>query len=173
MKAKDPYCYNSLVDKHDTSKCVQKPAVKKHLHRMGFTAVDGTVYPTREEQIEANRINRLYKEREEKLRKLHVREQSHLRHLSKAARAGEVMFTKDGVFESSPCEECDIYHQVASPLTTNTNPSSSLGKRQVEEQERGPKVSYILNNISSPSKRLLRPVINKRLTAPLRDFHVL
>ena len=165
MKAKDPYCYNSLVDKHDTSKRVQKSAVKKHLHQMGFTAVDGTVYPTREEQIEANRINRLYKEREEKLRKLHVREQSHLRHLSKAARAGEVMFTKDGVFESSPCEECDIYHQVAPPLTTNTNPpcpSSSLGKRQVEEQERGPKVSYILNNISSPSKH---PVINKRLTA--------
>ncbi len=115
MKAKDPLYYNSLADKH-TTKYVEKPAVKKHLHTMGLTAVDGTVYPTREEQFEANRINRLYEERQDMLCKLVMREQSHLCHLRRSARAGELMFTKNGVFETNPCDDCHIYHKVTSYL---------------------------------------------------------
>ena len=136
MKAKNPLYYNSLVDKH-TSKYMQKADVKKHLHQMGFTAVDGTVYPTRQEQIEANRVNHLLEEGQAMLRKLDVREQSRLRRLGKAARAGELTFTKDGVYEADFCQDCHVYHKMASRLHMDSPcPSSYLGRRQVKQREK-------------------------------------
>ena len=119
---------------------MQKADVKKHLHQMGFTAVDGTVYPTRQEQIEANRVNRLLEDGQAMLRKLDMREQSRLRRLGKAARTGELTFTKDGVYDASLCDDCHVYHKLASRLNINSPcPSSYFGRRQVEqrEQEKG------------------------------------
>ena len=143
MKDKNPLYYNSLVDKH-TSKYMQKADVKKHLHQMGFTAVDGTVYPTRQEQIEANRVNRLLEESQAMLRKLDMREQSRLRRLGKAARAGELTFTKNGVYEADLCDDCHVYHKLASKLNiTSPCPSSYLGRRQVQEQEQEKIVSKV------------------------------
>ena len=126
MKDKNPLYYNSLVGKH-TSKYMQKADVKKHLHQMGFCAVDGTVYPTRQEQIEANHVNHLLEggQAMPNYPKLNMCEQSCLHQLGEAART-----------KSSLCENCYVYRKVASKLNiTSSCPSSYLSRRQVEQRK--------------------------------------
>lgn len=111
---------------------VQKQAVNKN----GFTATDGTIYPTRQEQIEANRVNHFLQEQQNMLENFHISERVHLRHLKGAAQAGEVTLTKDGVFETSPCEDHNIGHKVPfHPNTRPSCPSSTVGRRQKQKKE--------------------------------------
>ena len=115
---------------------------------MGFTAVDGTVYPTRQEQLEANRVNRLLEEGQAMLRKLDMREQSRLRRLGKVARTGELTYTKDGVYEANLCEDCHVYHKVASRLNINSPcPSSYVGRRQAEQRELENGITKVRNTL--------------------------
>ena len=128
LKTSDPLYYNSLVDNH-TKRHLTKRAVKHYLHKCGFLGDDGNVYPTREEQMEANRAYRLLEEREAILRKVEIRERGRLERLKRAARAGDITFTRDGIFETKPCYTCDVYHRVASISSTSQPcPGSLLGK---------------------------------------------
>jgi len=124
----DPLYYNSLVDKH-TKRHLTRPSVKIHFEKCGFIAKDGTVYPTRREQIEANRANRLLEEKEAILLKVEERERARMERLRKMARAGDVVFTKEGIVEAKPCSLCHSYHKIASLLSPpEPCPGSQLAK---------------------------------------------
>ena len=149
MKVYDPLYYNSLVDKN-TKKHLAKPNVKRHMHHCGFMAEDGAVYPTRQEQLEANRAYRLFEEREAILRMVETRERSRLDRLKKAARAGDITFTRDGIFETKPCNTCDVYHKVASIMNTNEPcPGSNLATRYASLQQLDPLPDTYLRKRSS------------------------
>lgn len=128
LKMSDPLYYNSLVDKH-TKRHLTRPSVKIHFEKCGFIAKDGTVYPTRREQIEANRANRLLEEKEAILLKVEERERARMERLRKMARAGDVVFTKEGIVEAKPCSLCHSYHKIASLLSPpEPCPGSQLAK---------------------------------------------
>ncbi len=133
LKVYDPLYYNSLVDKN-TKKHLTKPTVHQHLHYQGLVSKDGTVHPTRQEQVEANRTYRFQEEREALLLKVEAREQARLRRLRKAARAGDITFTRDGIYETKPCYTCKVKHKVAS-ITNPIEPcpGSRLAKYNVPQ----------------------------------------
>ena len=56
---------------------------------MGFTAVNGMVYPTKEKQLEADRAYHLYKKHQKMHQNLVSRERSRLHHLKKLAQPKE------------------------------------------------------------------------------------
>lgn len=106
-----------------------KPGVRDHLHKRGFISEDGTVYPSRLEQIEANRAYRLQGERDANLRAFENRERARLHRLRKAARAGDVAFTGDGIYETKPCLHCGFKHKVASVMNNSeVCPGSMMAK---------------------------------------------
>ena len=128
LKDSEPLYYNSLVDEH-TKRHLTKPSVKQHLEKHGFIAKDGTVYPTQQEQIEANRANRLLEEKEAILQKVEGRERARMERLRQMARAGDIVFTKDGIVETKPCGLCNSYHKVGSLLSpTEPCPGSQLAQ---------------------------------------------
>ena len=128
LKKSEPLYYNSLVDEH-TKRHLTKPSVKQHLEKHGFIAKDGTVYPTQQEQIEANRANRLLEEKEAVLLKVEERERARMERLRQMARAGDIVFTKDGIVETKLCCLCNSYHKVGSLLSpTEPCPGSQLAK---------------------------------------------
>ena len=118
LKNSNPLYYNSLMDKY-TRRHLTKPGVHSHLHKCGFISEDGTVCPTRLEQIEANRAYRLQGERDANLRAFENREKARLHRLRKAAAAGDVTFTRDGIYETKPCLECGFKHKVASVMSNS------------------------------------------------------
>ena len=128
LKDSEPLYYNSLVSEH-TKRHLTKPSVKQHLEKHGFIAKDGTVYPTQQEQIEANRANRLLEEKEAILQKVEERERARMERLRQMARAGDIVFTKDGIVETKPCGLCNSYHKVGSLLSpTEPCPGSQLAQ---------------------------------------------
>ena len=120
MRVTEPLYYNSLVDKY-TVKHLAKPTVQQHLYQRGFMARDGTAYPTRREQMEAKKVYRFHEEREALLLKVEAREKERLRRLRRATRAGDITFTRDGIFEAKPCSACNVQHKVA-PILSPTDP---------------------------------------------------
>ena len=127
LKEVDPLYYNSLVDKH-TKGYRNKPPIKSHLQKYGYLAEDGKVYPTRREQLEANKISRIVREREAMVTQLEIREKERLERLKRAARAGKIAFTPEGIFETKPCAVCpSVYHKVPSIMEPeNPCPGSCL-----------------------------------------------
>lgn len=91
----------------DAKKCsgLRLPA----LTPLGFVAGDGRLY---QDKTKALRVTRDVAKREEALRNLQMRENARLDRLKEAAKAGDVAFTKDGVFETKPCPSCNLYHKV-------------------------------------------------------------
>lgn len=78
---------------------------------VGYLALDGMYYPSEED---ANRVNRSVAEREKLIRRLEFKEQCRLDRLKRAAKAGDIIFTKEGVFETERCPTCDVHHKVPS-----------------------------------------------------------
>ncbi len=113
LQVSDPLYFNSLVDK-STLKHLTKPTVRKHLYQRGFMARDGAAHQTRQEQVITNRHSRFRTDQESLLVKVEAREQARLQRLRKAARAGDITFTQDGIFETKPCYACKVQHKVAS-----------------------------------------------------------
>ena len=88
----------------------------RKLISVGHLAADGQYYPTQES---AARVNRAIAEREYLLRKLEMREKLRLERLKRAAKAGDIAFTKEGVVETQPCQSCNVYHKVPSLCSVN------------------------------------------------------
>ena len=91
-----------------------KPPQQKTLPQKsfpGYLAIDGQYYPTKEK---AKRVTRAIEEKDRFVRWLECREKHRLDQLKSAAKAGDVIFTKHGVFESKPCPSCGILHKVPS-----------------------------------------------------------
>ena len=76
---------------------------------LGFLASDGRLYHSKEKAL---RVSRDAAKREDVIRTLQQRENARLDRLKKAAKSGDIAFTKDGVFETKPCPSCDVYHKV-------------------------------------------------------------
>lgn len=113
LQASDPLYYNSLVDK-DIWRYFKKPTVHRHLLKRGIVTKDGTACPTRQERIVTNRTYRFQEDQEALLLRVEAREQARLQRLRRAARVGDITFTREGVFETKPCSTCGVKHKVAS-----------------------------------------------------------
>ena len=116
-----PLYTNSLID-GKIAKHPQKLSSKKHL--AGFPAIDGQRYPSRED---ANRANRALMERETTSR-LERKEKAYLERFKHAAERGDIVFTKEGVYETKPCASCVVYHKVELPSLCSVNEPSQLVK---------------------------------------------
>ena len=127
LKNVDPLYYNSLMDKNNKS-YLRKPPVKKYLHDGGFIAEDGTVYPTRQEQVEVNRANRKKKMRQEIRQQLAKKCHARLLGLRQQARADEVVYTRSGVYASPDCEE---YREKVMLSRKHRHPQSRLKKKRL------------------------------------------
>ena len=53
------------------------------------------------------------------MRWMDCKEKNRLDRLKRAAKSGDVTFTKYGVFETKRCPECDVYHRVPSVCSMN------------------------------------------------------
>lgn len=111
---------------------------------LGYLAVDGKYYPTKEKAI---RVTRAVEERERFLQWLECRENNRLERLKAAAKSGDIVFTKDGVFESKPCPSCGAYHKLPSlcnvnePCPCSKIANSQLKKYSAKTSEKKSKVS--------------------------------
>lgn len=107
-----------------------RPIMKKPLKPsppkspIGYPAIDGKYYPTKEK---AMRVTRAIEERERFKRWMENKEKDRLDRLKRAAKNGDVTFTKYGVFETKRCPECDVYHRVPSVWSMN-EPCPSAAK---------------------------------------------
>ena len=122
----------------------RKLAARKLL-TVGYRANDGQYYPTPESAI---RVNRSIAEREALLRKLEVREKLRLERLKRAAKAGDITFTKEGVVETQLCPSCDVYHKVPSlsslnePCSCSKLASYPLRSHSGKKMEKASEVSF-------------------------------
>ena len=107
-------------------------------------------YPSREElaNVRDNSESAFLAKKLEDMRRLEEMNRQRYKQLKRAARAGNLAVTKDGVFESKPCNSCPAYtyHKVAS-LTEFQDPcpgshmaqhnqKNKKGKRAHEEKVR-------------------------------------
>ena len=100
--------------------------------------VDG--YPSREElaKVRYDSDSAFLAKKLEEMRRLEEMNRQHYKQLKRAARAGDLAVTKDGVFESKPYSSCpaNTYHKVAS-LTEFQDPCP--GSHMAQHSQRNKK----------------------------------
>ncbi len=109
------------------------------------------------------------------IHKLNQVDRARVDRLRRAAKVGEVIFTKQGIFESTVCSACNYHHKLTSILNTTTPcPATEYGRKYYSDHvtERNSMESFPLNKLLN-MKRTSPPVtgepVVKKALPILRD----